>query len=98
MFSPQSVALKFFFLSRDNRFRYFRNMISLLISQLYFDVILFNLKILTVLDSCFRSSFLILWVLSGAAEFLNQLPYQIKKITVCLSLVFITRSCQGHCS
>ena len=32
-------------------------MISLLISQLDFDVILFNLKILTALDSCFRSSF-----------------------------------------
>ena len=57
MFSPQSVALEFFSLSRDYRFRYFCNMISLLISQLYFEVILFNLKILTGLDSCFRSSF-----------------------------------------
>ena len=68
MFSPQSVALNFFSLSRDYRFRYFRNMISLLISQLYFDVILFNLKILTVVDSCFRSSFLILWVLFDTVE------------------------------
>ena len=33
-------------------------MISLLIAQLYFDVILFNQKILIVLDSCLRSSFL----------------------------------------
>ena len=77
MFSPQSVALKFFSLSRDYRFRYFRNMISLLISQLYFDIILFNPKILTVLDSCFRSSFLILWVLFDTVESLNRLPYQI---------------------
>ena len=38
-------------------FRYYRNMISLVISQLYFDVIVFNLKNLTVSDSCFRSSF-----------------------------------------
>ena len=57
MFSPQSVALKFFSNQEITDFRYFRNMISLLISQLYFDVILFNLKILTVLDSCFKSTF-----------------------------------------
>ena len=65
MFSPQSVALKFFSLSRDYRFHYFRNMISLLISQLYFEVTLFNLKILTiVLDH----RFLILCVLFDTVE------------------------------
>ena len=54
-------------------------MFSLLISQLYFDVILFNQKILIVLDSCLRSSFFIIWVLFGAIQSLNRLPYQIKK-------------------
>ena len=55
-------------------------MISLLISQLYLDVILFNQKILIVLDSCLRSSFFfIIWVLFGAIQSLNRLPYQIKK-------------------
>ena len=55
MLAPQSVALKLFFFSYQETtdFRYFRNMISLPISQLYFDVILFNLKIFTVVDSCF---------------------------------------------
>ena len=57
MFSPQSVALIFFSYQEITDLYYFRNMISLLISQLYFDVILFNLKILTVLDYCFRSSY-----------------------------------------
>ena len=57
MFSPQSFALKFFFYKEITDFRYFRNMISLLISHLFFDVILFNQKILIVLDSCLRSSF-----------------------------------------
>ena len=54
-------------------------MISLQISQLYFDVILFNQKILIVLDSCLRSSFFIIWVLFGTIQSLNRLPYQIKK-------------------
>ena len=53
MLSPQSFALKFFFLIKrlHTGFHYFREMISLPISQLYFDVILFNQKILIVLDS-----------------------------------------------
>ena len=57
MFPPQSVALNFFSYQEITDFRYFRNMISLLISQLFFHVILFNMKILNVLDSCFRSFF-----------------------------------------
>ena len=77
MYSPQSVTLKVLSSSRDYRFRYFRNMISLLVSQLYFEVTLFNLKILTVLDTCFRSSFLNLLVLFDTVESLNRLPYQI---------------------
>ena len=56
MFSTQKFALKFFSYQEITDFRYFRNMISILISQLYFDVILFNQKILIVLNSCFRSS------------------------------------------
>ena len=48
MFSPQSVALKFFSYQEITDFRYFRNMISLLISQLYFGVVLFNHKIVIV--------------------------------------------------
>ena len=50
-------------------------MISLLISQLHFDVILFNQKILIVLDH----RFFIIWVLFGTIQSLNRLPYQIKK-------------------
>ena len=74
MFSPQSVACKFVFFYLDiTDFRYFRNMGFLLISQLYFDVILFNLKILTVLDH----RFIILWVRFDTVESLNRLPYQI---------------------
>ena len=79
MFSPQSVALKFFSYQEITDFRYFRNMISLLISQLYFDVILFDQKILIVLDSCLRSSFSILCVLFDTSQSLNRLPYQILK-------------------
>ena len=37
-------TLKFFSYQEITDFRYFRNMISILISQLYFDVILFNQK------------------------------------------------------
>ena len=48
MFSPQSVALNFFSYQEITDFHYFRNMISLLISQLYFDVVLFNQNILIV--------------------------------------------------
>ena len=81
--SPQSIALKFFFYKEITDFRYFRNMISFLISQLYFDVILFNQKILIVLDSCLRSSFFIIWVLFGTFQSLNRLPYQIKKNIAC---------------
>ena len=54
-------------------------MISLLISQLYFDAILFNQKLLIVLDFCFRSSIFILCVLSDTLQSLNRLPYQILK-------------------
>ena len=49
MLSPQNVALKFFFFfffSEITHFRYFRNMICLLISKMYFDVILFNQQFL----------------------------------------------------
>ena len=77
MFSPQSVALMFFSYQEITDFRYFRNMISLLISQLYFDVILFDQKILTVLDSCFRSSVFIICVLFDTIQSLNRLSYQI---------------------
>ena len=52
-------------------------MISLLISQLYFDVIMFNLKILTVLDFCFKSSFFNLLGPFDTVESLNRLTYQI---------------------
>ena len=55
-FHHKVLPLSFVNYQEITDFRYFRN-ISLLISQLYFDVTLFNLKILTVLDSCFRSSF-----------------------------------------
>ena len=57
MFSPQSVALNCFSHQEITDVRYFRNMISLLISKLYFGVIL--LKFFNVLDSCFRSTFFI---------------------------------------
>ena len=77
MFSPQSVALKFLSYQEITDFSYFRNMISFLISQLYFDVILFNQKILIVLHSCFRSPSFILWVLFDTIQSLNRLPYQI---------------------
>ena len=77
MFSTQKFALKFFSYQEITDFRYFRNMISILISQLYFDVILFNQKILIVLDSCFRSSFFIRWVIFYTFQSLNRLPYQI---------------------
>ena len=40
---------------------------------------LFNQKILFVLDSGFRSSFFVLWVLFDTIQSLNRLPYQIKK-------------------
>ena len=76
MFSPQSVALNFFSYQEITDFHYFRNMISLLISQLYFDVVLFNQNILIVWDSCFRSSFFILWVRFDTIQSLNRLPYQ----------------------
>ena len=68
-----------FFYQEITDFHYFRYMISLLISKLYFDVILFNQKILIVLDTCFRSSIFILWVLFDNIQSLNRLPYQIKK-------------------
>ena len=56
-------------------------MISLLISQFNFDVILLNQKILIVLDSFLdhRFFYLILWVLFDTIQSLNRLPYQIKK-------------------
>ena len=63
MFATQKFGHKCFSYQEITDFRYFRNMISILISHLYFDIILFNKKILIVLDSCFRSSFFILWVI-----------------------------------
>ena len=90
-FQHKVLPLSFFSYQEITDFRYFRDMISILISLLFFDAILFNQKILIVLDSCFRSSFFILWVIFDTFQSLNRLPYQIKKITACLSLV-----CQGH--
>ena len=64
MFSTQRVALNVFVSYQEiTDFRYFRNMIFILISQLYFDVVLFNQKILSVFDLRFRSSFFILRVI-----------------------------------
>ena len=47
-FHHKVLPLSFFSYQEITDFRYFRNMISLLISQLYFDVIFFNQKILIV--------------------------------------------------
>ena len=63
----------------------------------YFSPLILNdQKILIGLDACSRSSFLVLRFLLDTVQSLNRLPYQIKKNTVCLSLVFITRLFQGH--
>ena len=58
MLSPHRVVRIFFFfcLSRDYRLSSFCNMISLLVSQLYFDVILFD----GFLQESFPSSFCII--------------------------------------
>ena len=68
MLSTQSVVLRFFPYQELIDIRYFRNMIFLLVSRLYFDVILFNQKIL-ILVSDQRS--LILWVLFDTIQSLN---------------------------
>ena len=75
MFSPQSVALKFFSYQEITDIRYFQNTISLLLSQLYFDVILLNQNILIVKTLVLDHRFFILWVLFETIQSLNRLPY-----------------------